>query len=106
MARQHLGRRRQPAPSPEGLKTMPVNGKSIDRLLDLLRSYLRGEPNKAELEHHELREVVDSFEYLKTIVDDQFDLLELHRRFHAKVGCPGKDCVVCMAEDQFQESNS
>ena len=27
-------------------------------------------------------------------------LLDLHRRFHNKVGCPGMDCYVCEAENE------
>lgn len=33
-------------------------------------------------------------------------LLEAHRRFHSKVGCPGgKDCYVCALEDAQKPSN-
>jgi hypothetical protein len=33
------------------------------------------------------------------------ELLDLHRRFHGKAGCPGgSECYVCAAEWQEQES--
>lgn len=31
-----------------------------------------------------------------------YNILQKHRRFHDKVGCPGKpECVVCVGEERF-----
>ncbi len=59
-----------------------VNGITAQEAVDGIRESILKQVAQLSTERHRL-----------------IHLLDLHRRFHGKVGCPGQDCYVCQ-EDQ------
>lgn len=79
----------------------------LDGLLEQLGS-LKGKENRYrnlyESAESKLASLTQENEQLRAGYANTVQVLEKHRRFHSKVGCPGKECYVCDAEEALSST--